>query len=91
MCLVMRYARALRSLSKFVLHLLIEVPCFAFVPLKRDRESSKCKEVIPLYCCSLASPVRLRRTTGDEFALLNVPKEPYATGRAVAFSHWAGI
>jgi hypothetical protein len=33
----------------------------AAVPLKRD---SKCKEVIPFYCSSLANPVRLRRTRG---------------------------
>jgi hypothetical protein len=26
------------------------------VPLKRDRESSKCKEVIRFYCSSLANP-----------------------------------
>jgi hypothetical protein len=39
----------------------IEAP---FSPPAADRESSKCKEVIPFYCSSLANPVRLRRTTG---------------------------
>ena len=34
----------------------------------RCRESSKCKEVIPFYCSSLANPVRLRRTTGNALA-----------------------
>jgi hypothetical protein len=38
------------------------------VPLKRDRESSKCKVFIPFYCSSLAIPVRLRRTTGNALA-----------------------
>ena len=33
------------------------------------RESSKCKEVIPFYCSSLANPVRLRRTTGNALAV----------------------
>ena len=37
----------------------IEAPCPALVQLKRDRESSKCKVVIPFYCSSLAPPVRL--------------------------------
>ena len=35
----------------------------------RCRESSKCKEVIPFYCSSLANPVRLRRTTGNALAV----------------------
>jgi hypothetical protein len=47
---------------------LIEAPCPALVTLKRDRESSKCKEVIQFYCSSLANPVRLRRTTGNALA-----------------------
>ena len=34
----------------------IEAPCPALAGLKRDRESSKCKEVIPFYCSSLANP-----------------------------------
>jgi len=34
----------------------IEAPCPALAALKRDRESSKCKEVIPFYCSSLANP-----------------------------------
>ena len=42
----------------------IEAPCPALAGLKRDRESSKCKEVIPFYCSSLANPARLRRTAG---------------------------
>ena len=35
----------------------IEAPCPALAGLKRDRESSKCKEMIPFYCSSLANPV----------------------------------
>ena len=34
----------------------IEAPCPAIAGLKQDRESSKCKEVIPFYCSSLANP-----------------------------------
>jgi len=34
----------------------IEAPCPAIAGLKRDRESSKCKEEIPFYCSSLANP-----------------------------------
>jgi hypothetical protein len=34
----------------------IEAPCPALAGLKWDRESSKCKEVIPSYCSSLANP-----------------------------------
>jgi hypothetical protein len=43
------------------------------VPLKLPaascRESSKCKEVIPFDCSSLANPVRLRRTMGTALAV----------------------
>jgi hypothetical protein len=38
------------------------------LPAASCRESSKCKEVIPFYCSSLANPVRLRRTTGNALA-----------------------
>jgi hypothetical protein len=44
----------------------IEAPCS---PPAADRKSSKCKEVIPFYCSSLANPVRLRRTTGNALAV----------------------
>jgi hypothetical protein len=43
----------------------VEAPCS---PPAAD---SKCKEMIPFYCSSLANPVRLRRTTGNALALLN--------------------
>ena len=46
----------------------IEAPCPALAGLKRDSESSKCKEVIPFYCSSLANPVRLRWTMGNALA-----------------------
>jgi hypothetical protein len=36
----------------------IEAPCS---PPEADRESSKCKEVIPFYCSSLANPAARRR------------------------------
>ena len=54
--------------SQLRLKFRIEAPCPALAGLKRDRESSKCKEVIPFYCSSLANPVRLRRTTGNALA-----------------------
>jgi hypothetical protein len=41
----------------------------------RCRESSKCKEVIPFYCSSLANPVRLRRTTGHALAGAFLPPQ----------------
>ena len=34
------------------------------LPAASCRESSKCKVLVPLYCSSLALPVRLRRTRG---------------------------
>jgi hypothetical protein len=45
--------------------LIFEAPCS---PPAADRESSKCKEVIPFYCSALAIPVRLWRTTGNALA-----------------------
>jgi hypothetical protein len=52
--------------------LVIEAPWPAVAGLKRDSPpsaDSKCKEVIPFYCSSLANPVRLRRTTGTALAV----------------------
>jgi hypothetical protein len=50
----------------------IEAPCSP--PLA----DSKCKEVIPFYCSSLAIPVRLWRTTGSAlagaFSILVIPQ-----------------
>jgi hypothetical protein len=38
------------------------------LPAASRRESSKCKEVIPFYCSSLANPARLRQNTGNALA-----------------------
>jgi hypothetical protein len=42
--------------------------CFE-APCSPPQADSKCKEVIPFYCSSLANPVRLRRTTGNALAV----------------------
>ena len=60
----------------------IEAPCPALSGLKRD---SKCKEVIPFHCSSLANPVRLRRTT--RLALAVAFSKPISRGNTRDKSH----
>jgi hypothetical protein len=50
----LRSAQSRKRVPSFVVsRQQLKVPA---VPLKRDREPSKCKEVIPFYCSSLANP-----------------------------------
>jgi hypothetical protein len=61
----------------------IEAPCPALAELKRDRESSKCKEVILFYCSSLANPAA---RLVDELKSCRASRVVTGNALAVAFS-----